>query len=215
MAARRKPSPLRSIPGNRYFSQPKCCKHCGMRNCESEPSLPPIPTAALPSPPKPSAAAAGDVCVHSALVCRSGFPDFPHIFPKNKRKISGMMLSWGQELQDPSMAKATPVPHPQGSGTPPGMRAPPPTASPAPFPSWGPTSLGRARSSPGRQGKFMELITRWTEIGKIAVIFLHGVQILVSPRSCPESLMDLWQQKILQWVFRSGFGIKSLLTGFE
>lgn len=86
MAARRKPSLLRSIPGNRYFSQPKCCKHCGMRNCESEPSLPPIPTAALPSPPKPSAAAAGDVCVHSALVCRSGFPDFPHIFPKNKKE---------------------------------------------------------------------------------------------------------------------------------
>lgn len=61
----------------------------------------------------------------------------------------------------------------------------------------------------------MELIKRWTEIGEIAVIFLHGVQILVSPSSSPESLMDLWQQKFLQWVFKAGFRIKSPLTGLD
>lgn len=130
MAASRKPGLLRILPGNRYFSQPKCCKHCGMRNYESEPSLPPIPTAAPPLSPKNSGSNIRSGLFSLCLGLQGRFPNLSTHLSRKKRKRSGVILprsggTTGWEPQESQHCPCPQVPHPQCCETPPGMGTPP------------------------------------------------------------------------------------------
>lgn len=159
MAASRKPGLLRILPGNRYFSQPKCCKHCGMRNYESEPSLPPIPIAAPPLSPKNSGSNIRSGLFSLCLGLQGRFPNLStHLSRKKKEKKWGdIAMEWGNHgggsHRSPSTAH---VPRCRiHSAVKPlqGWALLPSTASPAPSLSWGSVSLHRAKSSTGGQGK--------------------------------------------------------------
>lgn len=92
MAVSRKQSLLRIVSANRYFSQPKYCKHCGLTNYESEPSLP-SPRCLSPIIPKNNSSNHQELFIYTLalniLICRSDFQAFPHLltsFLKKKEK---------------------------------------------------------------------------------------------------------------------------------